>query len=195
MDCIRTVCEITTIEIEGESMKLIKEYEDEIERTKEIMLKAQTFAEKLPVFSKQIIEGKITGESYWIDFGKSYKKLYLGWGIKRGYYKNGGDRQITNCRARYDGFYFSIYVNCYSLFDVHQDFGLVEATKKLDVFFFDYMNSTFYVTDENIEPLLETLNEWCIQAFEQLKQYRKKLEIENLEKQLSMLKAREATND
>lgn len=176
-------------------MKLIKEYAEEIERTKETMLKAQAFAERLPVFSKEIIERKITGEEPWIDFGKSYKKLYLAWGIKRGYYKNGGDRKITNCPSQYDGFYFCIYVNCYSLFDVHQEFGLCEATKKLDIFFFDYINSTFYVTDENIEPLLETLNEWCVQAFEQLKQYRKKIEIETLEKQLAALKAREASHD
>lgn len=176
---------------------LIKQYGDELGALKSNMLMAQSFASRLRVFAEHIIEYKVTGEEHWHCFGKSYKNIYLQWGINRGYFKSGTSRYITNYEGEHSGFYFQIYVNCYAIFDEHQEFGLYEVTKGLDIFFIDRMNSTFYVTDENIEPLLETLNTWCIDAFEKLKVYRAQERIARLEKELAKSKAivTEATHD
>lgn len=49
---------------------------------------------------------------------------------------------------------------------------MYEALKDVDIFFADKLNTTFYVTDENIESFLEALNTWVIAAYEELKTLR-----------------------
>jgi hypothetical protein len=151
-----------------------KEYTEELEQLKTKMEKAERFAEALPVFAKKILDGKITGEDHWIKFGDTYKKIYLAWGINRGFYRNGGPRYIMNCPKDrvYSLHLFNIYVNTISLFDERHDFGLYDYLKGVDVFFTDELNSTFYVTDSNVEAFLEALNTWFCDAIEKLKKHR-----------------------
>lgn len=165
-----------------------EEYKKELADLKAKMIAAEAFAEKLPIFAKQILERKLTEKDSRIVFGNNYKNLHLAWGINRSFCEP--DNRPINYKGKWDGgFLFNVYVNSFSLFDESDDFGLWEFTKHLDVFHRDYSNSTFYVTDENIEPLLETLNEWVAQAFEKLKIKRATARLEKARKEIEALEA------
>jgi hypothetical protein len=163
-----------------------KEYLDELEQLKLKMEKAEKFAEKLPVFADYILEHKFSGEEPWLNFGKSYKKMYLVWDIGRGFYRNGDPRRISNYPK--DGEYcqhlFHIYINTLSLFDEHNEFGLYGYLKDVDVFFADKMNTTFYITDENIHAFLEALYKWYCDAIDMLKIHKLKKQESELKKKL-----------
>ena len=143
---------------------MINEYKEELEKLKQKMEKAEIFALKVPLFSGQILTQKYTGEETHINFGDRYKALQLNWGIKRDYLKGGTSRNITNFNGEYDGYFFNVYINTVSLFGIHNEFGLFDAIKGVDVFFTDSLNNTFYVTDENIESLLDALATWYEKA-------------------------------
>lgn len=172
-----------------------KEYEDELETLRIKMQKAEKFAEALPIFAERILEYKFTGDEDWLDFGNCYKKIPLGWGIKRGYYRNGSSRYLLNYPkdAEYNLPLFNIYVNSYSLFDCNENFNLYESFKDVEIFFIDYMNSTFYITDENIFPFLEALNAWYNVAKDELLKLNKEKEIADLKKRLEKLEPQQAT--
>ena len=160
-----------------------KEYQQELKELKAKMLKAEKFAEKLPIFADRILEHKFTGEETGINFGSYYKKLYLAWGIKRYFYKD--NKNITNCKIDVcDKYLFCIYINTLSLYDQNEDFGLFESLKDVDIFFIDHLNSTFYVTDENIEHLLEALNTWCLVAREEAQSFKKAERIKKARQEL-----------
>ena len=149
------------------------------------MEKAEILAEKLPIFSERIIKEKLTGEEGYQNYGESYKKLYLGWGICRAHYS--AARPLI---ANYKGepprcALFGLYINILYLFNTHEKFGLAESVKEVEVFFFDEMNSTFHVTDENIEALLEALNTWFIAAWEQAHIHVAEKEIAEAEKAIA----------
>lgn len=166
-----------------------KEYVQELADLKTKMQKAEKFAEKLPIFADLILAGKITGEEDYLKLGSRYKQIYLNWGITRGFYKKGTSREIMNYRGDdYHGYFFSIYINTCSLFDGHNNFGLYDMMKDADIFFIDYSNSTFYVTDENIESFLEALNTWYIQAAEENKKLRALERLEKAQKEVAKLK-------
>ncbi len=44
------------------------------------------------------------------------------------------------------------------------NFNLYESLEGVDIFFTDTSNTTFYVTDENIEAFLDALSEWHAKA-------------------------------
>ena len=141
-----------------------EKYVQELERLKERMLKAEKFAKKLPIFSKQIIEDKLTGEEYWIRFESRYKDFYSRWGIDRGWFVKGTRREVINYKGKpYSEFLFCIYVNTYSLFNRYT-FRVDEVADKANLFFYDSLNSTFYATDEQITDLLEEINKWYIKT-------------------------------
>lgn len=149
------------------------------------MEEAEKFAEKLPIFSKEILAHKFTGNEEWIKFGGQYKKIPLDWGICRGLYQTGSRRVVTNYdKGSYTEFLFNIYLNSCSLFDCHCNFGLEEAIATLDIFFFDEINSTIYATDKQIEPLLEALNNWYIKAVEENLKLRQQKRIEQAKKEM-----------
>lgn len=167
-----------------------KEYEDELNALKEKMTKAEAFAARVPVLADTILKGKITGEEDHIRLGDHYKKIPLSWGICRSFYRNGGPRYVMNAPKdwEYSRHLFSVYINTINLFDVHQEFGLYDYIKPVDIFFADELNTKFYVTDENIEPLLEALNTWYCDACEKLKAHRLQEEQAKLEKRLEEIK-------
>lgn len=163
-----------------------KEYQDELEQLRSRMEKAEQFARKLPVLAEKILSHKFTGEEDWINFGEYYKKIPLQWGITRGLFSNNSNRTITNYPKNkdYSRQLFWIYINSISLFDVHNLFDLHDYLKDVDIFFNDGMNTTFYITDENIEAFLEALNTWYCDAMEKLKLHRLQKQEAELKKKL-----------
>lgn len=166
-----------------------KEYKEELEALRKRMEGAKKFAKKLPVFSEQILDNKHQATDTYISFGDVYKNIPLAWGIKRFLY-NGNPRLVTNAKSiNYPIYLFNIYINCINLFD--DDFAdfcrenLLKIT--FDVLHFDGINTTFYATDEQIEPLLEKLNDWYLTQQEEINVEYKKRKIESLKKELEKL--------
>lgn len=167
---------------------MIKQYEDELRELKQKMTKAEKFATKLPVFKEEIIERKITGEEDWIVFGSSYKDTPYGWNINRGNYKFGTSRYITNySEDSYDVHLFNLYFNTVSLFDGYGSHGLSDIASKVPVYFFDTVNSTFYIEDEHIEKFLDLANDWYLKAYETNRKATEKKRVAKLKEELAAL--------
>lgn len=167
---------------------MIKQYQDELKALKEKMVGAEKFAEKIPCFRQFILDNKLDGTEDVAKFPSSYKRIYFNWGLHRSRFKSGTNRPITNYDGDYEKYLFSMYINTLNLFDTHEKFGIEDVLEKSTVFFFDRLNTTFYVEDEHIEGFLEALNDWHVEAVAQLKQYKINEEISKLEKQLAKLK-------
>jgi len=163
-----------------------KEYIEELENLKLQMEAAELFAKKIPLFAEKILKNKYCQEDANLDFGSYYKRMPLAWGIKRHLFNGAGGGHIFNYPKdkEYNLHLFCIYINTCSLFDSHEKFDLYESLEGVDVFFIDKLNSTFYVTDENIEPFLEALYAWFTKASSQLQEYRRLQRIEDLKKEL-----------
>jgi len=155
---------------------MLEKYNEELKLLKAKMLKAEEFSKKLPLFSTKIINEKLTADMNWIQFGNYYKTLSCGWGINRGLYTKGTNRDVTNYVSddHYSAHLFSIYINTLSIYDSHNKYGLESIKDNITLFYYDALNSTFYVADEHIEALLDALVEWegaaCIKAAEDGKQ-------------------------
>ena len=135
-----------------------EEYIKELAELKERMEGAEAFGERLPIFEEAIIKNKYDGTEDWIRFDDHYKGMPFPWGINRGRYKSDSRRTITNYRVEdYDTHLFNIYINPLALYDSHNKHGLRDILNKVDVFFFDTLNTTFYATDDQITPLLDEL--------------------------------------
>lgn len=167
---------------------MIKQYEDELKALKKKMVGAEKFSEKIPAFRQFILDNKLDGTEDSVKFASSYKRIYFHWGLHRARFKSGTNRTITNYKGDYDKHLFMVYINTLTLFDTHEEFGLEDVLEKSTVFFFDDLNTTFYVEDEHIEGFLEALNDWYVDAIANLEQYKKEEEIRKLEEQLARLK-------
>jgi len=166
-----------------------KEYKRELKEMVIRMRKAESFAKKIPIFSSKILEDKISADFQWIRFGKCYKGMDFAWGINRGHFFSGGNRIITNYKKdNYDEYLFAIYINTLTIYDSHKKYGLNDIVKKVDVFFYDRTNTTFYVADENIEKFLDALCEWKEKAKEKAFNDSKKSKIDVLQKQIDKLR-------
>jgi hypothetical protein len=166
---------------------MLEQYEKELKELKEKMISAEKFAEKIPCFRDFILKNKITGIEDYTNFASYYKKIRFDWGLGRARYISGTDRNITNCQRKHDKYLFSVYINPLTLFGEHEYFGLERVLEKSTVFFFDKLNHTFYVEDEHIEGFLEALNNWYVDAVEELKRYKANKEIEELKSRLLKL--------
>lgn len=169
---------------------MIEIYKKELKELKERMEKAEKFANKIPIFKDIIIERKLTGEEGYIDFGNRYKDIYLAWGIERCNYISGTNRTITNYdNDDYNVYVFSIYFNSLDLFGsgIYENFGLEKIKEKVKVFFYDEVNSTYYVEDEHIEQFLEEVNKWYLETKKQVNKYRNEQEIKKLREKLAEL--------
>jgi len=166
-----------------------KEYEQELINLKAKMQKAEKFAEELPIFKDIILENKFTSEEGHINFGNRCKELYLDWGINRNRLISGTNRTITNYDrdATYNKHLFSIYFNTLTIYDSHNKYDLDKITEKVDVFFYDSLNSTFYIEDEHIERFLDEAVRWLEIARKKEKELRDKKRIESLQKELKEL--------
>jgi len=165
-------------------MKLIKEYQDKVDQLIEKLIKAQEFANKLPIFKDYIIKNEII-ESNWNKLGDRYKSIYLSWGINRGRYSSDSGRTVTNMKGEYDEILTNVYINSLNLYNRYDKYGL-DILKEL-VFFYDELNTTFYIKDEQLESFFEALNEWYLDAREEAKKDFDREKIEKLQKELERL--------
>lgn len=166
---------------------MIEKYEKELKELRERMYQAEAFAEKVPYFADIILDNKHSMYDEWIQFTKSYKGMSFPWGINRGHYCSGTNRYIFNLKEEHNCYLWNVYINTLTLYDDHEKFGLYDIVNDTDVFFLDKANSTFYVTDEQIIPLLDRLVEWYNNAFSNIKDYRDKLRIGELKRELREL--------
>ncbi len=170
-----------------------KDYLNKIIKMSNRMIKAEEFAERLPLFRYEILSAQINADDDWITFGERYKDTPLAWGIRRGFYKGKTNRTVSNYEYEtgddnYSEYLFSIYINTVNLFGDHFKNNLEFCTDLSKVFFFDKVNSTFYVKDENIEQVLDDINEWYLKSKIDYKNHITQKEIKKLEKQLENLK-------
>lgn len=167
-------------------MKLRDEYKQELADLKAKMLDAQTFAEKFPAFSEKILANKWTAE-FTGKMADSYKGLYYPWGIDRWFYNK--KENITNYRGDFTPQYlWVIYINQLSVFgEDYADTGIYDLKNSLELFFFDLLNTTFYATDDQIIPLLDSLADWYAKAKPINDEYRKDKKKRDLLKQLEKL--------
>ena len=134
-----------------------------------------------------ILKNKITGTESCAEFASYYKKTPFNWRLSRARYISGTNRSITNYQRKHDKYLFSVYINPLTLFGEHEYFGLERVLEESTVFFFDELNATFYVEDEHIEGFLEALNNWYVNAVEELKRYKANKKIEELKSELFKL--------
>jgi len=134
-----------------------------------------------------ILKNKITGTESCAEFASYYKKIRFDWGLRRVRFVSGTDRHIINYPAEHNKYLFSVYINPLTLFGEHEYFGLERVLEESTVFFFDELNATFYVEDEHIEGFLEALNNWYVNAVEELKRYKANKKIEELKSELFKL--------
>jgi hypothetical protein len=166
-----------------------EEYEKELSDLKYKMQKAESFAEKLPIFSNEILSRKLSSDASYIRFSERYKAMPLTWGLNRGLFETGTKRTVTNYNGdSYKEYLFSIYINTLSMYDSHENFGLYEIKDKVPIFFLDGLNSTFYATDDQVEGLLDALLAWYERAIKQIVEHNKEQEILKLTEKLERLK-------
>lgn len=167
---------------------MIRQYEDELKALKKKMVGAEKFAKKVPLFRQFILSNKVDGTEEWVEFASNYKSIRFHWGLCRARFKSGTGRTITNYKGDYDKHLFTTYINTLTLFNSLEEFGLEKVLEKSTVFFFDRLNTTFYVEDEHIEGFLEALNDWYVEAVAQSEIYKINEEIRELEERLAILK-------
>ena len=159
-----------------ENEKLIQK----IEKMKDKFELVEKFANKIPVCADYIIDNEIVEYEH-NKIGDKYKSIWFTWGLNRGIYDN-KSRTVTNCELDYDGKTLTnIYINTINIYDRSDSYGLEKLAD--NIFFYDKMNSTFYATDDELEPLLEALNDWYIEAKELACEDNKKDKLEKLEKE------------
>ena len=163
---------------------MIERYKKELDELKTKMEKAEEWSNKMPYFKDDILDGKITGEEQWLDYGRRYKNIRLSWGLKRGWYDG-----VKNYNGDFKPqFLWYIYINTLSLYGLHEKFGLGNITNKCKVFFYDRMNGTFYLNDEYIGDFLDNLCEWYKVAISSVEDSKKKERVRKLEEELCKLK-------
>ena len=151
-----------------------------IEKMKDKLELVEKFANKIPVCADYIINNEIV-ENKHNKIGDKYKSIWFTWGLNRGIYDK-KIRTITNCELDYSSKTLTcVYINSIELYDRNNKYGLEKLAD--NVFFYDKVNSTFYATDDELEPLLEALNEWYIKALELACKDNKKDKLEKLEKE------------
>lgn len=164
-----------------------KEYREILKKLETRLIKAEAFAKRVPVFANIILERKLTGEEDYEEYAKSYKTLYCAWGINRGFFDSKSDRNISNYEGEYSAYLFHIYINTLVIYDSYAKFGLDEICEKVDLFFYDGSNNTFYATDDQIGSLLDALAEWKEEAVKKIGPHKKQKELEKLRKQVAEL--------
>lgn len=165
-------------------------YKKELDDLKIKMEKAEIFAETLPDLSEQILERKFTGDEHWIDFGDNGEQMFSTWKIKRGFFDSETTRYVTNYSKPHKEFLFSIYINCYSLFDVGSDFEVERIASQVPLFFYDSLNTTFYATDGQFADLLKALKEWHTEARKKATILKENQRIEKAQKEIESAKAK-----
>ncbi len=162
-------------------------YIDELNR----MLKAEEFAKRLPLFKDFILRNKIDNKNMVAQLGEKVLDVYLGQAIRLYNYSETNSGTPTN----YSGKPIEVplivfYINRYSMFG--DDF-YDEITKELDesvkdlLYFYDSINSKYFVTKENLGEFCDKLSIWYNNALKKNKQYSIEKKKIRLQKELDLL--------
>lgn len=148
--------------------------------------KVNSFAELLPIFSDEIINGEFTGETY-CTLEYNFGKLYCAWGIN--WY---ADTPLNYPKEKHHQVGFvGVYINNMSLFnDALYQFSsekLGEVLPEIQVHFYDQLNSTFYFLPHEAEAGLKRLEQWYIETKALCDDYLKKKRKEELQRELDKL--------
>ena len=152
------------------------------------MLKAEEFAERLPLFKDYILKNKIYDiKRNRLPLGEKVLDVYFGQMI---YFYNLG-MELTNYKHNPIEIPLIVfYINRYSMFgdDFYDniDKDLNESVKDL-IYFYDSMNSKYYVTKENLEEFCSKLSIWYKLALAKNKQFVAQKKKEKLLKELKNL--------
>lgn len=168
-----------------------KPYIDEIETLKNKMLEAEKFAERLPLFKDYILKNKINSRNSVSQLGQKVLDVYFGQLIRLYNYSETYLGTPTN----YNGKPISIplvvfYINRFSMFvDDCYDGIIKELDESVEdlVYFYDSINSRYYVTEENLEEFCNKLSIWYNNAKEKNKQYSIEKKKIRLQKELELL--------
>lgn len=161
--------------------KLHSDLEKELKRIKAEYVKVTEFAKKLPMFESTIIREKMIGDSY-CQLATSYNGVHFNWGIN--WYTN------TPINFEYDTGHtqyrpsVSVYINCISMFGdkLYNEAvaSLNQLVKKINRYYYDHSNSTFYFQPEEVEDGLNALTNW----YKEFKETSHKILIEQRRKEL-----------
>ena len=167
-----------------------KPYQEELDEMKARMIKSQELAERFPCFEKNILNNKTQENGNHYSLGDKYKNLYLGWGVNVVRYDATNAEQqkryMTNFTGEHDGGMFvNIYINTYSLYDSHVQYGLEELAK--EVFYYDKSNSTFYIEPDKLCAFMPKLLDWYDNAIKENCKESKELEKQRLKDKLEAL--------
>ena len=166
-------------------------YIDELNALTSRMIEAEEFAERLPLFKDYILKNKINTNHTTSRLGEKVLDVYIGQEIRLCNYSENFKGTPTN----YLGNLIKVplvvfYINRYSMFG---DYFYEEIIKELDesvenlVYFYDSINSKYYVTEENLEEFCSKLSIWYNNAIEKNKQYSIEQKKIRLQKELDLL--------
>lgn len=163
-------------------------YIDELNALTSRMLEAEEFAERLPLFKDYILKNKIYDiKRNTLPLGEKVLDVYFGQMI---YFYNLG-MELTNYKHNPIEIPLVVfYINRYSMFgDDFYDNIDKELDASVDdlVYFYDSINSKYYVAEENLEEFCSKLSIWYNNAIDKNKQYsidKKKI---RLQKELDLL--------
>ena len=167
-------------------------YIDELNALTSRMLEAEEFAERFPLFKNYILKNKITNTGRNVtQLGDKVLDVYLGQIV----YLYNYSKTLKGTPANYRGEPIEVplivfYINRYSMFG--DDF-YDEIIKELDesvenlVYFYDSINSKYYVIEDNLEEFCSKLSIWYNNAIEKNKQYSIEKKKIRLQKELDLL--------
>ena len=162
-----------------------KPYIDEMNK----MLEAEEFAKRLPLFKDYILKNKIYDiKRNTLPLGEKVLDVYFGQMI---YFYNLGMELINYKHNPIEIPLIVFYINRYSMFgDDFYDEIIKELDASVDdlVYFYDSINSKYYVTEENLEEFCDKLSIWYNNAIEKNKQYSVEQKKIRLQKELDLLK-------
>lgn len=166
--------------------KLHPKLVEKLDATRANYEKVTVFAELMPLFGNEIIEGEHTGETYF-KLKDRFGKMYFAWGIN----------WLTNTPTNYPtekhsqvGF-VNVYINAITLFGddchhfAHEELG--KALPEIQVHFYDNLNSTFYFLPHEAEAGLKRLEQWYLQTKSKCDDYLKTKRKEALQRELEAL--------
>jgi len=166
-------------------MKIHPKLAEKLKEKKKTYELVTDFAERIPLYADKIIYNEYTGTEY-VTLAHRYKTLPLDWGVNWTLYK-----PTNYYRDNFQSGLVSVYVNSYSLFgDISSEVDM-ELTKEFsnsdNIYFIDWLNSTFYVTPEQLEEFLERLHNWYVLCKSKADTIRKEQKVKELREQLEQL--------